>query len=82
MNSQIVQPHNVKAAATRDSGGRNYERVSQTISDAIEHCVIRLASRTGERILDVAAGTGWTARRSAARGASVVGIDLGADLRG
>jgi SAM-dependent methyltransferase len=80
MTSQSIQPHNVKAAATWDSGGRNYERVSHTISDAIEHCVIRLAPRAGERILDVATGTGWTARRSAARGASVVGIDLGADL--
>jgi len=82
MNSQIIQPHNVKAAATWDSGGRNYERVSHTISDAIEHCVIRLAAKPGERILDVATGTGWTARRSAARGASVVGIDLGGDLTG
>ena len=76
----MIQPHNVKAAATWDSGGPDYDRVSQTISDAIEHCVIRLAPEPGERILDVATGTGWAARRVAARGVNVIGIDLGADL--
>ena len=55
-------------------------RISETISDSIEHCVIRLAPQPGEHSLDVATGTGWAARRVAARGASVVGIDLGADL--
>ena len=80
MKSQTIQPHNVKAAATWGSGGLDYDRVSQTISDAIEHCVIRLAPEPGERILDVATGTGWAARRIAARGAKVIGIDLGADL--
>ncbi len=80
MNSQTIQPHNIKAAATWDAGGLNYDRISQIISDSIEHCVIRLAPQPGERILDVATGTGWTARRIAARGASVTGVDLGADL--
>ena len=80
MNSHTIQPHNIKAAATWDAGGLNYDRISQSISDSIEHCIIRLAPRPGERILDVATGTGWTARRIAARGASVIGIDLGSDL--
>ncbi|MGH8709890.1 MAG: class I SAM-dependent methyltransferase [Burkholderiales bacterium] len=80
MSSQIIQAHNIKAAATWGAGGLNYDRISQTIADAIEHCVIRLAPKPGERILDVATGTGWAARRLAARGASVTGIDLGADL--
>jgi len=75
-----IQPHNVKAAATWGAGGQHYDRISATVADAIEHCVIRLAPRPGERVLDVATGTGWTARRIAGRGASVVGIDLGADL--
>lgn len=78
--TQAIQPQNVKAAATWNTGGQHYDKISQTISDSIEHCVIRLAPRTGERILDVATGTGWTARRVAARGAAVIGIDLGADL--
>jgi len=80
VTSQVIRPHNVKAAATWDSGGLNYDRVSQTIADAIEHCVIRLGPKPGERILDVATGTGWAARRIAARGASVIGIDFGSDL--
>lgn len=80
MNAPIIQPHNVRVAATWDSAGRQYDRVSQAIAAAIEHCVIRLAPTPGERILDVATGTGWAARRIAARGASVIGVDLGADL--
>lgn len=79
-NSQTIQPHNIKAAATWGAGGRNYDRISHSISDSIEHCVARLAPKSGERVLDVATGTGWTARRMAARGARVIGIDLGADL--
>ena len=80
MSTEVIQPHNTKAAATWNSGGRHYDRVSATIADSIEHCVIRVAPKAGERILDVATGTRWTARRVAARGAKVVGIDLGADL--
>lgn len=80
MASQAIQPHNIKTAATWNSGGKDYDRISQTIADSIEHCVIRLAPKPGEQALDVATGTGWTARRVATRGAVVVGIDLDADL--
>jgi ubiquinone/menaquinone biosynthesis C-methylase UbiE len=80
MNTQSIQPHNQKAAAMWDSAGANYDQVSQTIADAIEHCVIRLAPKPGEHVLDVATGTGWAARRIAARGAQVTGIDIGSDL--
>jgi SAM-dependent methyltransferase len=75
-----IQPHNLKPAAVWNSGGVDYDRVSQTVADAIEHCVIRLAPESGEQVLDVGTGTGWAARRVAARGARVTGIDLGADL--
>jgi len=78
--TQTIQPHNIKTAATWNAGGQHYDKISQTIADSIEHCVIRLAPRPGERVLDVATGTGWTARRVAARGAMVIGVDLGADL--
>ncbi|MFZ5875674.1 MAG: hypothetical protein ACOYXU_04600 [Nitrospirota bacterium] len=37
-----IQPQNVKMAATWNAGGRQYERISQTIADSIEHCVARL----------------------------------------
>jgi SAM-dependent methyltransferase len=80
MASQAIQPHNLKTAATWNAGGQHYDKISQTIADSIEHCVIRLEPRPGERVLDVATGTGWAARRVAARGATVTGVDLGADL--
>lgn len=80
MNTQPIQPHNQKAAATWDSAGSNYDQISQTIADAIEHCVIRLAPKSGEYVLDVATGTGWAARRVAERGAQVMGIDIGSEL--
>jgi protein-L-isoaspartate O-methyltransferase len=41
---------------------------------------VRLAPSPGEKILDVATGTGRTARRIAARGATVTGIDMSAEL--
>jgi len=34
----------------------------------------------GERFLDTATGTGWTARRLQAYGADAIGIDLGASV--
>ncbi len=80
MDTQTVRPHNTTLAVTWNSGGQEYDRISETIADSIEHCVLRLDPQPGERVLDVATGTGWAARRVAARGATVVGIDLGADL--
>ncbi len=76
----VVELHNQKAAAMWGRAGRDYDRISETIADSIEHCVTRLGPRTGERVLDVATGTGWTARRVAARGARVVGVDIGSEL--
>lgn len=80
MSTEIIQPHNQKAAAVWNSGGSNYDKISRSIADAIEHCVIRLDPQPSQHILDVATGTGWTARRVAARGAQVTGIDIGPDL--
>jgi len=75
-----VLPHNAKAAAAWDMAGREYERVALLLQDAIDHALGRLGPVPGERLLDVATGTGLAARRAAERGASVVGIDLGGDL--
>jgi SAM-dependent methyltransferase len=80
MSSPAILPHNLTAAMTWNSGGAAYDRVSATVADAIVHCVLRLDPQPGEHILDVATGTGLAARRVAARGATVAGIDLGADL--
>lgn len=75
-----IQPHNEVAAARWSAGGAAYDRISRQIADLIEHCVDRLDPRPGERILDLATGTGWTARRLLARGARVVGGDIATGL--
>ncbi len=75
-----VQLHNERAAGVWSSGGRQYDEISRGIADAIEHCVRRLDPRPGERILDLATGTGWASRVVARRGASVVGVDIADDL--
>jgi ubiquinone/menaquinone biosynthesis C-methylase UbiE len=75
-----VQEHNQRAAAVWSSGGRAYDEVSRGIADAIEHCVMRLAPEPGERILDLATGTGWTSRLVARRGARVTGVDIAPEL--
>lgn len=76
-SQSVVLPENRTAAQVWESGGARYERISRQIADAIEHCVDRLNPQPGERILDVATGTGWTARRVQERGACVTGIDFG-----
>ena len=83
MNSTVtgtIQPHNERPAAVWSSGGRDYDQISRGIADAIEHCVMRLNPRRGERILDLATGTGWTSRVVARHGALVTGSDIAGDL--
>lgn len=75
-----VQAHNQRPATIWSSGGRDYQEVSRGIADSIEHCVRRLDPRPGERILDLATGTGWTSRLVARRGAAVTGVDIAAGL--
>jgi SAM-dependent methyltransferase len=75
-----IQPHNERPAAVWSAGGADYDRISRGIADSIEHCVLRLDPRPGERILDLATGTGWTSRAVARRGAAVIGVDIAADL--
>ena len=79
-NATAVQPHNEKPAAVWSSGGSQYDRISRGIADSIEHCVMRLDPKPGERILDLATGTGWTSRLVARRGATVTGIDIAGNL--
>ncbi|MCC6983842.1 MAG: class I SAM-dependent methyltransferase [Bauldia sp.] len=68
------------AAAVWGAGGADYDPISRSISDSIEHCVLRLAPRPGERILDLATGTGWTSRAVARQGASVIGVDIAPEV--
>ena len=72
----VVRPHNERPAKVWSSGGGSYNEISRGIADSIEHCVLRLNPRAGERILDLATGTGWTSRIVARRGAIVTGVDI------
>lgn len=75
-----IQPHNAKPASVWNSGGARYDQISRGIADSIEHCVLRLNPQPGERVLDLATGTGWTSRLVAVRGARVTGVDIAGDL--
>ena len=75
-----AQPHNERAAATWSLGGRAYDRISFGVSDALAHAAQRLAPEPGEHVLDVATGTGWSARNVARAGAHVTGVDIAPDL--
>jgi ubiquinone/menaquinone biosynthesis C-methylase UbiE len=75
-----IQEHNQRPAAVWSAGGAHYDEISRGIADAIDHCVLRLNPRPGERILDLSTGTGWTSRVVARRGATVTGVDIAADL--
>src|SRR5215510_10168764 len=72
--------HHQTAAAMWGRGGSNYDDVSFVISDALAHAAQRLNAREGERMLDVATGTGWSARNVARRGAMVTGVDISPEL--
>jgi SAM-dependent methyltransferase len=72
-----ILAHNEMAAATWGSGGADYDLISEAIADSTEHLLNRLGVRPGDRALDLATGTGWTARRLAQKGATVTGLDIG-----
>jgi SAM-dependent methyltransferase len=75
-----IRPHNERAASIWGSGGSAYDKVSETIADALDHVVDLLNPQPGEKCLDAATGTGWTARLLKARGADVIGVDIGAGV--
>lgn len=77
-----VQPSNERARAVWNAPGGRYDEISRSISDAIEHAVERLQPAAGERVLDLATGTGWASRIVAQRfpGARVVGADIADQL--
>lgn len=71
-----VQSHNIAAGVRWGAAGGEYEEISRQIADSIQHAVDRLAPNPGERILDLATGTGWAARILARTGAKVTGVDI------
>lgn len=74
----VVQPHNVKAQSVWNAPAGRYDEISRSIADAIEHAVERLQPRSGERVLDLATGTGWGSRVIAQRfpRVEVTGVDI------
>jgi SAM-dependent methyltransferase len=78
--SQSILAHNEAAARMWGEGGRAYNEISFGISDALAHAVQRLHPKPGQKILDIATGTGWSARNAAAMGAEVTGVDISAGL--
>jgi len=73
-----VQSHNLKAQSVWNSPGGRYDAISRSIADAIEHAVERLQPKSGEKILDLATGTGWGSRVLAQRfpGVKITGADI------
>ena len=59
--------------------GASYERIAETFAPIHDRIVAALALRPGEKLLDVACGTGGIALRAARAGAEVVGVDISAD---
>ncbi len=75
-----VLEKNAKAASMWSSGGRSYDAISHGIASGLEHTVERLSPVAGESVLDIATGTGWTARLAAKRGARVTAVDIASGL--
>jgi ubiquinone/menaquinone biosynthesis C-methylase UbiE len=58
----------------------DYDQIAQTIQAIADHVVRSARIRPGERVLDIACGTGNTALMARARGATVTGLDLTPEL--
>jgi ubiquinone/menaquinone biosynthesis C-methylase UbiE len=58
----------------------DYDQIARGIRAVADHVVRSAGIRAGERVLDVACGTGNTALMARARGAVVTGLDLTPDL--
>jgi ubiquinone/menaquinone biosynthesis C-methylase UbiE len=58
----------------------DYDRIAAGIQAVADHVVRSARIRAGERVLDVACGTGNTALTARARGAMVTGLDLTPEL--
>jgi SAM-dependent methyltransferase len=67
--------------AAYDAHAAEYARVlDPTLTSMVERLAELADARRGVRLLDLATGTGAVARAAAARGASVVGIDVSAPM--
>jgi ubiquinone/menaquinone biosynthesis C-methylase UbiE len=58
----------------------DYDQIARSIQAVADHVVRSARIRGGERVLDIACGTGNTALMARARGAAVTGLDLTPEL--
>jgi len=58
----------------------DYDQIARGIQAVADHVVRNGCIRTGERVLDIACGTGNTALMARGRGAVVAGVDLTREL--
>jgi ubiquinone/menaquinone biosynthesis C-methylase UbiE len=58
----------------------DYDQIAHGIQAVADHVVRSACIRAGERVLDIACGTGNTALAARARGAAVTGLDLTPEL--
>jgi ubiquinone/menaquinone biosynthesis C-methylase UbiE len=65
-----------------DWGAGHYEQTAAELEPVAHELVERAALRAGERVLDLACGTGGVALRAAAQGAQVIGVDGASRLLG
>ena len=79
-SDHAVRPYHQAVATMWGRGGRHYDDVSFAISDALAHAAQRLNASAGELILDVATGSGCSARNVARTGAAVTGVDISEEL--
>jgi SAM-dependent methyltransferase len=61
-------------------GEASYELLARAFAPIHHDLIARLAPTTGERVLDVACGTGEMTALAADRGAEVIGIDLDSEM--
>ena len=76
----MVQEHNKQTAGLWNKGGRDYDFLSFGIADALAHTTQALWPMPNEKVLDIATGTGWTARNAGYYGAQVTGVDIADEL--
>jgi SAM-dependent methyltransferase len=65
-----------------DWGAGHYERTAAELDPVAQVLVERAALRAGERVLDLACGTGSVALRAAGQSAQVIGVDSASRLLG
>jgi SAM-dependent methyltransferase len=72
----LTETLDLKARHRSTWASGDYERIALGLRSVADHVVRAAAVRSGERVLDLACGTGNTALAAAARGARVTGLDL------